>query len=328
MSANLPPEYYQAEKVFRGAKTSEEKIRALEEMIRVTPHHKGTDKILGKLRQRIKKLKDQADKKSGTARRGFLYGVDKEGAAQVMLVGLPNSGKSALLDVLTNAAPQVAPWPFTTRAPQPGMMAYENVQIQLVDLPPLGDEASVSWLPNVLFGADGYCLVVDSTDEPALAAQMVTEDLARWKIALRHRLDFSPPEEGWRKKNCLVVATKVDEPGGDEGFREIKTSLGETYHTLAFSIKEQALMEGFRRSLFETLGIMRIYTKAPGKKPDLGSPFILEAGSTVLDAAAAVHKDFAEGLKVARVWGSGKFEGQQVQRDHVLHDGDIIELRL
>lgn len=328
MSANLPPEYYEAEKVFRAAKTSEEKIRALEEMIRVTPHHKGTDKILGKLRQRIKKLKEQLEKKSGTARRGFLYGVKKEGAAQVMLVGLPNSGKSALLDALTNAEPQVAPWPFTTRAPQPGMMFFENIQIQLVDLPPLGDEASVSWLPNVLFGAEGYCLVVDSTDEPVLAVQMIKEELARWKISTRPRSDFTPAEEGWRKKHALVVGTKVDMPEGEEGFRALEASMGQTYHTVPFSIENPDSQDRFRRTLFEALAIMRVYTKAPGKKPDFKSPFILEVGSTILDAASAVHKDFASGLKAARVWGSGKFEGQQVQRDYVLHDGDVIELRL
>ena len=328
MPANLPPEYYEAEKVFRAAKTSEEKIRALEEMVRVTPHHKGTDKLLGKLRQRIKKLKDQAEKKGGTARRGFLYGVDKEGAAQVMLVGLPNSGKSALLDSMTNAEPQVAPWPFTTRMPQPGMMSFENIQIQLVDLPPLGDEASASWLSNVLFGSDGYCLVVDATDEPVLAVEMIHEELARWKIATRQRGDFLPPEEGRRKKHTLVVGAKVDEPGGLEGFRELEAALGSEYHMVAYSVLEPERHDEFRRALFETLAIMRIYTRAPGKKPDLKSPFILDVGSTVLEAAAAVHKDFAHGLKAARLWGSGKFEGQQVQRDYVLHDGDVIELRL
>lgn len=328
MPANLPPEYYEAEKVLRAAKTNEEKVRALEEMVRVTPHHKGTDKLLGKLRQRIKKLKEQTEKKAGGTRRGFLYGVTREGAAQVMLVGLPNSGKSALLDSLTNAGPQVAPWPFTTRFPQPGMMTFENIQIQLVDLPPMGDEASVSWLPNVLFGSDGYCIVLDAADEPALAFQMVQEELARWKIALRARGDLSPPGEGWRKKHTLLAVTKVDAPGGGEGYSELESSLGNSYHIVPFSAHDKELQEGFRRALFETLAIMRIYTRAPGKKPDLGSPFILDVGSTILDAAAAVHKDFASGLKFARVWGSGKFEGQQVQRDYVLHDGDIIELRI
>ncbi|MFQ6672715.1 MAG: GTPase, partial [Candidatus Tectimicrobiota bacterium] len=302
MPANLPPAYYEAEKVFRAAKTTEEKIRALETMIQVTPHHKGTDKVLGKLRQRIKKLKEQAEKKAGAARRGFLYGVKKEGAAQVMLVGLPNSGKSALLDALTNADCQVAPWPFTTRAPQPGMMTFENIQIQMVDLPPLGDEASASWLPNVLFGADGYCVVVDASDEPALAVEVIRDELARWKIGLRPRADFAPPEEGWRKKHALLVATKVDEPGGTEGYGALGAAWGEIYHTVPCAIRDPALLEGFRRALFEALAIMRVYTKAPGKKPDPESPFILEVGATVLDAAAAVHKDFADRLKAARVW--------------------------
>ena len=328
MSANLPPEYYVAEKVFRAAKTTEEKIRAIEEMIRATPHHKGTDRVLGKLRQRIKKLKEQAEKKAGPVRRGFLYGVKKEGAAQVMLTGLPNSGKSALLDALTNAQSEVAPWPFTTRMPQPGMMTFENIQVQMVDLPPLGDEASVSWLSNVLFGADGYCLVVDVTDEPALAVEMIREELARWKIALRPRGDVTPPEEGWRKKHALVVGTKVDEPGGAEGYRTLEAACGETFITAASSILEPETLQGVRRAFFDALAIMRVYTKAPGKKPDMESPFILEVGATVLDAAAAVHKDFANQLKAARLWGSGKFDGQQVQRDYVLHDGDIIELRL
>jgi hypothetical protein len=328
MPANLPPEYFEAEERFRAAKSPAEKILALEEMIRVTPRHKGTEKLLGRLRQRIKKLKEQAERRPAAARKGFPYAVKKEGAAQVMLVGLANSGKSSLLDVLTNAEPQIAPWPFTTRRPQPGMMAFENIQIQLVDLPALGDEASASWLPNLLFGADGYCLVVDGTDEPALAVEMIREELSRWKIALRARGDRSPPEEGWRKKHALVAVTKVDEPAGGEGFHQVEETFGQTYPTVPFSTRDPALQEGFRRALFEALGIMRIYTKAPGKKPDLESPFILKEGSTVLDAAAAIHKDFAEGLKYARLWGSGRFQGQQVQRDYVLRDGDIIELRL
>jgi ribosome-interacting GTPase 1 len=157
---------------------------------------------------------------------------------------------------------------------------------------------------------------------------MIREELARWKIALRPRGDFTLPEEGWRKKHTLVVGTKVDEPGGAEGYRALEAACEDTYHTVPCSIGDAALLEGFRRALFEALAIMRIYTKSPGKKPDMESPFILEVGSTVLDAAAAVHKDFAESLKAARLWGSGKFDGQQVQRDYVLHDGDILELRL
>ena len=148
MPANLPPQYFEAEKNFRMAKTAPEKIAALEEMLAIMPKHKGTDHLRGELRRRIAKLTQSTDRKAATQRASMV--ILKEGAGQVVVVGLPNAGKSQLVATITNASPAVAEYPFTTTAATPGMMEFENIKIQLIDTPPIIEQAIEWWLPHMI----------------------------------------------------------------------------------------------------------------------------------------------------------------------------------
>jgi ribosome-interacting GTPase 1 len=323
MPANLPPQYFEAEKNFRAAKTPAEKIAALEEMLAIMPKHKGTDHLRAELRSRIAKLTQQAGKKSGTQRVSMI--IEKEGAAQVAVVGLPNAGKSQLIASVTNAAPTVADYPFTTYAASPGMMPFENIQIQLIDTPPLVPQMIEWWLPPMLRRADALLIVVDLNAAPLEQMASISEQLRQMRISL------GPDEadEGiLSRQRVLVVGNKMDIPGTDAGCNALQTGYGGKLSLAYISARDGFGLEEMKRKVFQVLGIIRVYTKTPGQRPDMNDPIILPKGSTLADAAEAVHKDFRARLKYARLWGSGKHDGIMVKRDHVLQDGDIIELHV
>ncbi|GAB4388435.1 MAG: 50S ribosome-binding GTPase [Thermodesulfovibrionales bacterium] len=314
MPANLPPEYFEAEKRFKEASSPAEKISSLEALIATVPKHKGTDKLRADLRRRLSKLREEAQKKKKSGK-GALYSVPREGAAQAALVGFANSGKSSLLAALTNAHPAVADYPMTTVMPLPGMMPYEDIQYQLVDLPPIGNESTDGWVSGILRVADMLIVVIDLTDDPEVQAELLLDQLSQWNI----------PAGG--DKKCVIAANKTD--ASEEGALD---TLRQRYGALCPVVGVSALrgdgMEELRQVVFRASDIIRIYSKEPGKEPDLAVPFTLPAGSTVMDLTEAVHRDFTANLRYACVWGSGKFPGQRVPRDHVLHDGDIVELHI
>ena len=161
------PDYLEAERRFKSAKTTEEKIAAIEEMMATIPRHKGTEKMQADLKRRLSKLRAEQARRP-TSRIGIIHRVEKEGAGQVALVGPPNSGKSLLVRRLTHATPEVADYPFTTRVPLPGMMPFEDVQVQLVDLPPVHPDFPESWLYQIIRNADAALLVVDLSDPDLL----------------------------------------------------------------------------------------------------------------------------------------------------------------
>src|SRR5262249_23744379 len=182
MPANLTPQYMSAEQRFKQASTHEEKIACLEEMLRVIPKHKGTDKLQADLKRRLSKLRQEAQKAAAT-RRGYSLSVEAEGAGQIVLVGPPNAGKSALLRALSKATPEVADYPFTTRRPMPGMMPFENVQLQLVDMPPIAREYMEPWMSQIVRNANALLLVVDLCDPAVLdAVEFILAVLEEWKI--------------------------------------------------------------------------------------------------------------------------------------------------
>ncbi len=326
MPANLPPQYHVAEKRYREAKTPLEKIQALEEMLAVIPKHKGTDHLVGDLRRRIARHKAEAQKKSPGGK-GFSLWVEREGAGQAVLLGLPNVGKSLLLRRLTHAQPEVAPYPFTTRRPLPGMVEFENIQIQLVDLPPLSPEHKDSWILPLIRSADVILLVVDLSRSDVLEQVPTLEALLdKAKISLGKRASpHIPGEPGRVLKRALLVGNKYDVEGAEEAFAILKELYRERFPVLAVSSQEGTHLEDLRRKIYEALEVVRVYTKAPGKDPSLDDPVVLPKGSTIVDVGASIHKDFAEKLKFARVWGPGKFQGQRVPRDYVVQEGDIIE---
>ena len=313
MPANLPPQYFEAEKNFRAAKNPLEKIAALEEMLAIMPKHKGTDHLRAELRSRIAKLTQLAAKKSGTQRASMV--IEKEGAAQVIVIGLPNAGKSQLISSITNASPNVAEYPFTTHIATPGMMQFENIQIQLIDTPPLTEQSIEWWLPHMIRRADAILMVVDLNGAPLAQMGAIAEQLENRKI-----------EIGQNK--ILIIGNKLDLEKASENYTALKNKYGEQFPVIAISAKEGIGLEELKHEIYRLLDIIRVYTKTPGKKPDFTDPIVLDRGSTVEDAAAAVHKDFRAKLKYARIWGSGKHDGVMAKRDHILEDGDVIELHL
>ena len=182
MPANLPPQYFEAERRYREAKATPEKIMVLESMLAIMPKHKGTDKLRGQLRSRLSKLKSESEKKGGAERKASIFIVKREGTAQVLLLGFSNVGKSQLVSALTNANAEVADYPFTTRKPLPGMIPFENIQIQLVDAPPINFEIGEAWLSPMVRNADAIIIMVDLDTDPLAQMEGVVTKLEGIRI--------------------------------------------------------------------------------------------------------------------------------------------------
>ena len=325
MPANLTAQFIKARDKFRAASDPAAKLAALEEMLATIPKHKGTDKMQADIKRRIAKLRES----QGSSKKGRGAGYDhipKEGAGQVALVGAPNSGKSALLGHLTNAKPEIAEYPFSTIVPVPGMMTFEDISIQLIDLPPVTAEYTEGWVYSLIRAADLVLITLDAT-EAELAEDYLEEILSL--VEQRHvelvHARVQTDDERVRQVPCRSVITKADRVDESE-IRSLTESL--PYAAIATDVESAESLDGFRRMVFDALEILRIYTKLPGKKPDMTEPYTLPIGSTVLDAVRLVHREFVDRLKYVRIWGSGRFDGQQVPSDHLLADGDIVEIHI
>ncbi|HYA12272.1 MAG TPA: TGS domain-containing protein [Thermodesulfovibrionales bacterium] len=330
MPANLPPEYFDAEKRFRQASTPSEKVIALEELIATIPKHKGTDKLRGDLRRKLSQLKKEAEtlRRSKKGGKGDLYVIQREGAAQIALVGFPNSGKSAILASLTKATPVIAEYPVSTVTPLPGMMPYEDIQIQLVDLPPIGNESTDGWVSGILRIADALLLVLDNTDDLETQAELLIEQLSRWRIYIIKSQFWESGTSIGVLKRALLVANKNDQSYTENNFVRLKEHYGHLCPCISVSALKKETLEELKRAIFEISGVIRVYSKPPGKDPDLSTPFTIPSGSTVLDLAESIHKDFIPNLKYARIWGSAKFDGQRVEKNYVLKDKDVVEFHI
>jgi len=324
MPANLTPEYKHAEERYRVAKSPDEKLAALEEMLRVMPKHKGTDGLQADIKARIAKLRKQPATKAG--RSTFSHMIPREGAGQVALVGPPNTGKSSLVTALTRATPAVADYPFTTREATPGMMHFEDIAFQLVDLPPLSDQHIDAWVFDLIRAADllwvvldGRCPLEGMDDTLRLLGQRnITVDPAGGNAVAA--------PAGRVRKRALVVLTGADRPEVADSVDAIDDLFGHRWPLVPVSTTAQTGLDLLGRRTFDALEIIRVYTKQPGKPPDRQTPFTLPRGATVADLAARIHKDLLANMKFARVWGAHVFDGQTVQRDHVLFEGDVIEI--
>lgn len=338
MPANLTPQYLAAEERFKSATTTQEKIDALREMQATIPKHKGTEKLQADLRRRLAKLSGEMGKKHGVSKASAIYSVRREGAAQVVLVGAPNVGKSSLLARLTHATPEIADYPFTTRLPQPGMMPFENIQIQMVDLPPVAEEFYEPWVGNVIRSADLVLLVVDlSSDDVLDEVEEVLRLLKDSRICLVGSPTAEPGPEVLNVacRDTVLIANKCDGPASAENLEILREFYEAKFAIFAVSATLGDGLADLPHMVFDRLELVRVHTKQPGKKADLATPpYVLRGGCTVLDVARAVHRDFEHSLKFARVWSSHrssrsvKFDGQMVERHHCLDDGDIIELHV
>jgi uncharacterized protein len=325
MPANLPPQYFEAEKRFRNAASAEEKVEALEAMLAIMPKHKGTDHLQADLRHKIAKITEEAERKYATSRKNF--NIRKEGAGQIALTGMPNAGKSTILASLTNVQPEIADYPFTTKSPNVGMMPFENIQIQLVDMPAVNMYESRVWSNTILRSADLLAIVVDLSEDPLGQAESILEELAKLSIVPESSAT-GEYAAGLHNRRMFMIANKSELDLEGEGAKALSLKYSGKFAILAVSAETKENLEELKRMLFKHLDIIRVHTKSPGAKVDLTDPVILKKGSTIKDAAAAIHKDFKYKLRYAVVWGSGKFDGQRASAEHVLQDNDVIELHI
>jgi ribosome-interacting GTPase 1 len=325
MPANLPPEYFEAERRYRSAREPSDKLEALKEMIALVPHHKGTERLFVDLKKRQKKLEEQAAQRKATgARSPFPDHIDREGTGQVVLVGPPNSGKSQLLAGITNAKPVIAPYPFSTFRPLVGMAPYEDVQIQVVDLPPVWAETN-GWVYNIIRTSDAVALVVN------LGSESLEDEILDVLGLLEKNKIISGAESGWNSarrlmvKPVVLVGTHLDLPGAHERFSEIQDASA-FVASVPVSSTLKVNLDRLLRCLFDALSVIRLYTRKRGETTPGNVPFVMRKGSTVTDLAFAVHNDIGKAFKYARVWGSAEFPGMRVERSYPLKDGDIVEI--
>jgi ribosome-interacting GTPase 1 len=335
--ANLSPEYKAAEAAYRKAREPRERLDLLREMLRTIPKHKGTERLQADIKARIKDLSEELD----TARKGGGHGgpslvVHREGAAQIALVGPPNAGKSLLHARLTSSDAHVAAYPFTTQHPLPGMLTFEDVHFQLVDLPPVAREHPVPWLASTLQSADAALLVLDLADAACMDqledvhAVLKTRRVSltpQWPAAGQAVAPADEDDPFALALPALLVANKTDavhDP--DAELATLRELTGIRYPALTVSAQTGHGLGELGPWLFAALHVVRVYTKLPGHAPDLQRPFTIRAGQTVRDVARLVHKDLERTLRYARVWGHSGFEGQQVGPEHALADRDVVEL--
>jgi small GTP-binding protein len=298
MPINADYEYINAEKKYHQAQTLKEKITATEEMIKTAPKHKGSENLLALLRSRLKKFKEQQEKSKKAGKATFKT-IKKEGF-QVVLVGLPNSGKSSLLASLTNAKPKIDVYPFTTKEAEIGTLDYEGVKAQIIDMPSIGSE----YLDLGLLNTADCLLVVLENLEDLEKVLPLTEKASGKKIIVINKSDLLSPEE-LRKLQEKIKSKRLDA-------RIIST------------LTNQGLKE-LKEKIFLSMNSIRVYTKEPGKQPTQ-DPLVLSKDSTVKDAAEKILKGFSNKVKETRVTGpSSKFPNQKVGLAHILKDKDIVE---
>ena len=317
MPANLPPTYYKLKHQHEAAKTDEERLSLLEEMLRIIPKHKGSEKVVSDIRHRIAKIKKGPTAAGGkaTAKRSYSEHIPKQGAGQVVLLGPPNGGKSQMLANWTNAKTEVSPTPYTTTMPTVGMLPYENIQFQIVDTPSITPDFVLPTVLTLTRNADLPLPVI------SLASDNLLDDLDV-VVALLDEADRETPENG-----TLMVANQLDASGAAERLDILKEFYGDVYRICPISAETDEGKDALFQEIYTELDILRVYPKAPGKPIEHDEPIVLPTGATVLDAARNLHKDFAE-FKFARIWGPEWHDGQSVSRNDVVYDGDVVEFHL
>lgn len=330
MSVNQSPEYMKAEERYRAASTPEDKLGGLEEMLRLLPKHKASEKLQSQLKQRIKvaRKETQQPRRHGTSHRD-LFVVPKQGAGQVALLGAANVGKSALVRALTDAKVEVAEFPYATHTAIPGMAHFEDVPIQLVDMPPVIEGGAQPGMIGTYRAADIVLLVVDLSAIDLLDQFEQPVSLLRERgmhLVTRPVIEPDGDETEVATGRGLVAANKCDTPAAADNLEGLEELYGGELQMLPVSAETGQGLDPLMAALYELLHVIRVYAKKPGKPVDRSEPFILPKGGTVQEMAALVHRELAEKLKNARVWGTNVHDGQHVHHTHVLADKDVVEL--
>jgi len=328
MAANLTPQYLKAEEEYRRAQTTADELRWLEVMLREMPKHKASEKLQSELKQKISRAKKEleAERKSPKAAHGVR--IPRQGAGTAILLGGPNSGKSQLVASLTRAQPEVAPYPFTTRQPLPGMMPWEDVMVQLIDTPPITKDFMESYLQGMIRSADVAILLVDlGSDDGIEQLQELLDRLNETKTRLAKTSHLDENDIGLSYTQTLLAPNKIDLADAADRLAMLHELCPLDFVEYPISAQHGQGLEALRGAIYGSLGVIRVYTKLPTHKTaDFDKPFTVRQGGTVHDVAELVHKDVAAQLKHARVWGQGVHDGTVVKGDHVLHDRDIVEL--
>jgi ribosome-interacting GTPase 1 len=328
MAANLTPQYLKAEEAYRRAATAAEELECLQVMLRELPKHKASEKMQSELKQKISKAKQEAEAERKAGKKGNAVRILRQGAGTAVLLGGPNAGKSQLLASLTHATPEVAPYPFTTRAPLPGMMEFEDVAVQLIDTPPITADYLETYMQGMIRGADVAVLLVDlGADEGIEQLQELLDKLAGTKTRLAARSYLDEEDVGLSFTQTLLAPNKLDAEGAAQRLELLHELCPLDFAEYPISAQHGTGLEALRAAIYRALDVIRVYTKLPTRKdPDYDRPFTLRSGGTVLDVAELVHKDIAANLKFARLWGQDAHPGSQVKGDHVLRDKDVVEL--
>jgi hypothetical protein len=328
MPANLPPEYFAAERLYREAKTPEEKAKYLEELISKIPKHKGTDKIRADYRSKLAKLKTAALHAKKISKHSSSYIIEKEGAeGRIIILGPTNIGKSLLVKTLSHAAPEVSDSPYTTWLPTPGILIFNDIHLQLIDTPPLDREFIVPDFLELIKTGDLICIMIDLLANPIEQFQNTIRVLNEHRIYSDHQKEITNEQKPLLYP-IIVIVNKDDDAKLDEDFNVLEELLKDEWKLIPISIIRNRNIELLCSTFVKQLKLIRVYSKPPGKEVDLSRPFILKEGNTIDDFAIKVHKDFHEKFKTARVWGNHVFDGQYVGKEHILFDKDIVELHL
>jgi len=329
MAANLTPQYHEAEAKYRAAETPEDTLAALEEMWRELPKHKSSEKLQADLKKKLSAARKAVQQRvKGGPSKVDPFHLPRSGAGQVTLIGTPNVGKSSIVGALTKAQVKIAEFPFSTPLPVPGMVAYEDILIELIDTPPVTADHVPPGFAGLWRTTDVLIVVAD------LACDSVLEDVETCLNHLAERrveLTGGPrrmPEDASEALMVpgLVLANKMDVAGAADNVEMVRELFGQRLRIEPSSMLRPELLSRVPKLLFDLIQVVRIYAKPPGKKPDLDAPFVLPAGSDVLALARKVYHGQEQRVRSARLWGHGVADGQNVHLDHVLHDKDIIEL--
>ena len=329
MTLNLTPQYREADAKYRAATTPEDELAALEEMLRELPKHKSSEKMQAELKRKLSAARKalQHGGKKGPSKVDPFH-IPRTGAGQVVLLGTPNVGKSSIVGGLTNAHVKIADFPFATAMPVPGSVRFEDIQIQLIDTPPVTADHVPAGFPGLWRTTDVLIVVVDVAVDSVLEdAETCLNHLAERHVELvdgpGERPDGAAPD---LRVTGLMLANKVDAPGANDRLDMLREMFSERVRIEPMSTNSADDMARLRKLLFRLLRVIRVYARPPGKKPDLDDPFVLPLGKDVLALARKVYHGQEDRVRSARIWGHGVVDGQQVHLDHVLHDGDIVEL--
>jgi ribosome-interacting GTPase 1 len=328
MPANLTPQYHKAEEAFRRAQSAEDRLHCLEEMLRTIPKHKGTDKLQADLKHKMKEVREEIASEKKAARGGAVSRrIPRQGAGTIIVLGGPNSGKSRLVKELTGAHVEVADYPFTTREAAPGMMRWEDSSVQLIDTPPITAQRFESYLSGMVRSADGILLCFNGNSDDAPEETLaVLAQLTDRKTFLANETGFAEDDYSIVKVKTKLIVTHGSEPDAQTRLEFWNEMAPTKFEVQVVEFAEPASVESLRASVFKSLSVIRIYTKAPGRKRDETPPFTLPIGGTVEDLAHKVHQELAAKLKFAKVWHIGESEPYTAGPQHVLQEGDLVEL--